>query len=434
MAIKWKKCSDLLKDKKVNVAVALISGILFVFSLFIIYQASPYSYPGGWVVFMFVSGMITIVFFTRLIMMLVRKKADTMVDLAFGRWYFITFLIAVILCTAYAVTATVVLSAGYNYSYGNGFWSSYSEALIHYGHEWILAFIYIVPIVSVLVTVIIESESARSHRAGELSLKLRQEQQLAALEKDKAIEEQGKAAKEQDKAIEEQNKASRLSFELLTNVTHDLKTPLTAIIGYLALMEKEELTPVLSDYVKVVMQKSELLKEMIDRILELSKASSGNAVLDRKQLNLNKLVLQLISDITDTYPDKKIPFETKLSDEELLFMGDDMYAYRIVQNLLDNAVKYSLEGTRIFVKTYKNEGKIYLEIINVSAYPIESDENELKGKFVRGDKSRNTEGNGLGLAIVDAYTQALGGEFKIDIVGDTFRAVVAIVPCDAVLK
>ena len=133
--------------------------------------------------------------------------------------------------------------------------------------------------------------------------------------------------------------------------------------------------------------------------------------------------MQLVSDIEDTYLDKKIPFQVNLSEEELFFMGDDIYAYRIVQNLLDNAVKYSLDGTRIFVKTYKKEGKVYLEIINVSAYPLDSEEDELKGKFVRGDKSRNTEGNGLGLAIVDAYTHALGGDFRIDIVGDTFRTV-----------
>lgn len=410
MAIKWKKCSEMLKSKKNNLIVAVAAGILFVMSLIVIYQAYGYVYCGGWIVFMFVSGMISIVFLTRFVMMLVKKRADTMVDLAFGRWYFMTFVITLIICGAYAVAATVILRTGYTYSYGNGFWSSYSEALVHYGHGWIIAFIYLVPILSVLVTVIIESERARSYRVGMLDSELRREQQLAVEEKDKAIEEQGKA--------------SQLSVELLTNVTHDLKTPLTAIIGYLALMEKEGLTPVLSDYLKVAMQKSELLKEMIDRVLELSKASSGNAVLEKKRLNLNKLVMQLVSDIGETHPDKKLPFETRLSEEDIFFEGDDMYAYRIVQNLLDNAVKYSMDGTRIYVKTYGREGKVYLEIINVSAYPIEYEENELKGKFVRGDKSRNTDGNGLGLAIVDAYTQALGGEFHINVIGDTFQAVV----------
>lgn len=417
MAIKWKKCSEMLKIQKNNLIVAVATGILFVLSLIVIYQAYGYVYCGGWIVFMFVSGMISIVFLTRFVMMLVKKRADTMVDLAFGRWYFMTFVIALIICGAYAVAATVILKTGYTYSYGNGFWSSYSEALVHYGHGWIVAFIYLVPILSVLVTVIIESERARSYRVGMLDSELRREQQLASMEKDKAIEEQGKAAKEQDKA-------NQLSVELLTNVTHDLKTPLTAIIGYLALMEKEELTPVLSDYLKVAMQKSELLKDMIDRILELSKAGSGNAVLDMKKLNMNKLVLQLINDIEESHPDKKLPFETRLSKEDIFFEGDDMYAYRIVQNLLDNAVKYSMEETRIYVKTYAKEGKVYLEIINVSACPIECDENELKGKFVRGDKSRNKDGNGLGLAIVDAYTHALGGEFHINIIGDAFQAVI----------
>lgn len=417
MAIKWKKCSEMLKIKKNNLIVAVIAGILFVLSLIVIYQTYRYVYCGEWIVFMFASCMISIVFFTRFIMMLVKKRADTMVDLAFGRWYFMTFVISLIICGVYAVAATVVLRAGYTWHLGYGNWASYSEALVYYGHGWIVAFIYLVPILSVLVTVIIESERARSYRVGMLDSELRREQQLATMEKDKAIEEQGKAAKEQDKA-------NQLSVELLTNVTHDLKTPLTAIIGYLALMEKEELTPVLSDYLKVAMQKSELLKDMIDRILELSKAGSGNAVLDMKKLNMNKLVLQLINDIEETHPDKKLPFEIRLSEEDIFFEGDDMYAYRIVQNLLDNAVKYSMDGMRIYVKTYAKEGKVYLEIINVSAYPIECDENELKGKFVRGDKSRNKDGNGLGLAIVDAYTRALDGEFHINIIGDAFQAVI----------
>ena len=101
-----------------------------------------------------------------------------------------------------------------------------------------------------------------------------------------------------------------------------------------------------------------------------------------------------------------------------------MYAYRIVQNLLDNAVKYSLEGTRIFVKTYKNAGKVCLEIINVSAYPLDNSENELKGKFVRGDKSRNTEGNGLGLAIVKSFVELQHGTFRIEVDGDLFKAII----------
>lgn len=428
MATKWKKCREWLDVKKNNVIVAAASGFLFVLSLIVVIQVlmTNYDYAPGWAVFMFLWAASGIVFSFRVIMMNLTKRAEGLDDLEFGRYYFKIFVFELTGCIVYAFIATMILTKGFALNR-----YTYWKELINYDAGWILALIYIVPIASSAIPVIVESEKARNFRAGVLNAKMRHEQKLASDEKNKAKQEQVKAIEEQGKAVEEQNKANQLSVELLTNVTHDLKTPLTAIIGYLALMEKEELTPVMSDYVKVVMQKSEMLKEMIDKILELSKASSGKSVLDMKRLNLNKLVLQLVSDIGQSYPEKKIPFVTKLSEEDIFFMGDDMYAYRIGQNLLSNAVKYSLEGTRIYVKTYKNEGKVYLEVINVSAYPIENDESELKGKFVRGDKSRNTEGNGLGLAIVDAYTHALGGEFKIDIVGDTFRAVVCF---DAVVE
>ncbi len=412
MVTKWKKCKEWLSVKNNNRLVAEVSGVLFAIILIVVViQLVGAYYSPLCVVFLFLCAMSGIVSAFRVIMMNLNRKAEGLDDLAFGRYYFKIFVFELVGCMVYAFIVTGILTAGYTMSR-----TSYWNDFVLYDMSWILALIYIVPIASSAIPVIVESEKARNLRAGMLNEKLRYEQKLAIEEKDKAIEEQGKA-------VQEQNKANQLSVELLTNVTHDLKTPLTAIIGYLALMEKEELSSVMSDYLKVVTQKSELLKEMIDKILELSKANSGKATLDMKRLNLNKLVLQLVSDIEDTYPDRKLPFRTMLSEEELFFMGDAMYAYRIVQNLLDNAVKYSLEGTRIFVKTYKSEGKVNLEIINVSAYPLDSNEDELKGKFVRGDKSRNTEGNGLGLAIVDAYTHALGGEFCIDIIGDTFRTV-----------
>ena len=296
MITKWKKCKEWLSVKKNNVIVASSSGVLFVLSLIAVLQVADYYYAPGWVAFMFMCAVVGIVFCTRVIMMNLVKKAEPMDDLAFGRYYFKIFVIELVGCIVYAFIATMILSAGSTTSQG-----SLGNDLIIYDMEWVLVLIYIVPIASSAISVVVESEKARNLRAGMLNEKLRHEQKLA-------IEEQGKAVAEQGKAIEEQNKANQLSVELLTNVTHDLKTPLTAIIGYLALMEKEELSPVMSDYIKVVTQKSELLKEMIDKILELSKASSGKATLDMKRLNLNKLVLQLVSDIEDSYPDKKIPF------------------------------------------------------------------------------------------------------------------------------
>ena len=180
----------------------------------------------------------------------------------------------------------------------------------------------------------------------------------------------------------------------------------------------------MQDYVRTVTGKAEILKEMIEKILEISKASSGGATLTPEKLDLNKLVGQTLADVTETYRDRTLLFRTELTQEEVSFVGDNNYAYRILQNLLVNAVKYSLEGTRIFVKTARRADRAVLEIINTSAYPIEEDAANLKEKFVRGDRSRSTEGSGLGLAIVESYTRAMGGDFRIDVIGDTFRAVV----------
>jgi signal transduction histidine kinase len=135
--------------------------------------------------------------------------------------------------------------------------------------------------------------------------------------------------------------------------------------------------------------------------------------------------MQVLDDVSDSYQEQQVNFKMELSGENTLFLGDSMFVYRIVQNLLVNAIKYSMDGTRIFIKTFVQDKKIFLQVLNTTKYPIEVDANDLKEKFVRGDKSRSTEGNGLGLAIVDAYVQALGGNFTIDVIGDTFKASIA---------
>lgn len=119
----------------------------------------------------------------------------------------------------------------------------------------------------------------------------------------------------------------------------------------------------------------------------------------------------------------------QLTDENTDFMADNTYAYRIVQNLVVNAVKYSLDGTRIFIDTFVKDGRIYFSVVNVSNYPLDVEPSVLKERFVRGDKSRSTEGNGLGLAIVETYTNASGGNFDLEITGDTFKATVDFRQC-----
>jgi signal transduction histidine kinase len=321
------------------------------------------------------------------------RKVENAGDEEFHKAYYKIMIAELAGCLIYSIGVTAVL----NFGRLGGNEDSFLTTLLMYRMGWIVFLIYLVPVFGSLLTVYIESDRYRAKRL----------------------------LQKEHEAVLEIGKTQNFRTELLTNVTHDLKTPLTAIIGYLALMEKEELSPVMRDYVKAVSEKSLLLKEMIDKVFEISKASSGNAELELVTLDMNKLVTQVLGDVSDTYSDKEIPFQTELSQEKTDFTGDSMCVYRIVQNLLVNAVKYFLEGTRIFVKTYAKDAKVFLQVINVSSYPIEGNANDFKEKFVRGDKSRSTEGNGLGLAIVDAYVQALGGSFTIEVMGDTFQATVS---------
>ena len=406
MATRWKKWTELFQTEKRNWRIAVI---FFLLSLLIggfVFADIPYGYHPVLIILLFATIAITMVFGIRTGMLRLNHKTEQLEDEAYNNTYYKVLMVELAGCIIYIPIATAVLV------FGECEHSAYSffEDLTGYRMGWIVALIYIVPIFCSLFTVVWECERARSRRA------YRREYETE-LEKRKALEEQ-------DRAREEQNKAYRLQAELLTNITHDLKTPLTAIIGYLALMEKEELSPVMQDYVRTVTGKAEILKEMIEKILEISKASSGGATLTPEKLDLNKLVGQTLADVTETYRDRTLLFRTELTQEEVSFVGDNNYAYRILQNLLVNAVKYSLEGTRIFVKTARRADRAVLEIINTSAYPIEEDAANLKEKFVRGDRSRSTEGSGLGLAIVESYTRAMGGDFRIDVIGDTFRVLV----------
>ena len=406
MATRWKKWTELFQTEKRNWRIAVI---FFLLSLLIggfVFADIPYGYHPVLIILLFATIAITMVFGIRTGMLRLNQKTEQLEDEAYNNTYYKVLMVELAGCIIYIPIATAVLV------FGECEHSAYSflEDLTGYRMGWIVALIYIVPIFCSLFTVVWECERARSRRAYRRAYETEQE-------KRKALEAQARAR-------EEQNKAYRLQAELLTNITHDLKTPLTAMIGYLALMEKEELSPVMQDYVRTVTGKAEILKEMIEKILEISKASSGGATLTPEKLDLNKLVGQTLADVTETYRDRTLLFRTELTQEEVSFVGDNNYAYRILQNLLVNAVKYSLEGTRIFVKTARRADRAVLEIINTSAYPIEEDAANLKEKFVRGDRSRSTEGSGLGLAIVESYTRAMGGDFRIDVIGDTFRAVV----------
>lgn len=230
------------------------------------------------------------------------------------------------------------------------------------------------------------------------------------------------------KHVEKAVRSEKMKVDLISNVSHDLKTPLTSMVGYIELMKKEELDDVMADYVEVLSGKAQKLKEMIESLFDLAKTSSGNVELKLEHLELNRLVEQVRADMEDQIQKSGKEIVIELTEEPSGFTADSSYMYRICQNLMENALKYSAEYTRIFIRTkseWKNgKNRIKFEITNTSNYRMNFTKEQIVERFARGDAARTSDGNGLGLAIVSTYTGALGGRFDVNIDCDQFKAVV----------
>lgn len=198
------------------------------------------------------------------------------------------------------------------------------------------------------------------------------------------------------------------------------------MVGYIELIKKEELSDLVRDYVDVLSERAEKLKEMINSLFSLAKASSGNIELHPEKFELNRLVDQIFADMEDRIKESELQFVKLLTEENTELISDNMYFYRICQNLIENALKYSAKGTRVFVKTFRKEEMVCLEITNTAGYPMDFTKEDIIERFSRGDQARSSEGNGLGLAIVSTYVKALGGEFDILLDCDQFKAQVEI--------
>lgn len=228
-------------------------------------------------------------------------------------------------------------------------------------------------------------------------------------------------------SIEKAAKSERLKVDLISNVSHDLKTPLTSMVGYIELLKKEDLDPVSRDYVDVISDKAEKLKSMIESLFSLAKASSGNVQFTMETVELNMLMEQILADMEDPIRSSRLEFVKWMTAEDTHMVSDHVHLYRICQNLIENVLKYAASGTRAFIKTWVEvadtaaEDRICLEITNTSGYRMDFTKEDIVERFARGDKARSTEGNGLGLAIVSTYTGALGGSFDIQIDCDQFR-------------
>ena len=228
-----------------------------------------------------------------------------------------------------------------------------------------------------------------------------------------------------DKSLQDQMKGERMKIDLITNVSHDLKTPLTSIISYVDLLARDRtLSPEARDYVTILNQKTERLKNTIADLFELAKSTSGEAKVTLEPMDLKKLMEQTLEDMSDQIKESGFKVKFQCEAEHTKFKGDVNRMYRVVQNILENALKYSLKGTRIFA-TISNQGsRVCLTVQNTSGYEMNFTEEEIMERFYRGEKSRTSEGNGLGLSIADSFTANCGGEFKIGIDGDQFKAMI----------
>ncbi len=230
-----------------------------------------------------------------------------------------------------------------------------------------------------------------------------------------------------ENAINEAIKGEHLKTELITNVSHDLKTPLTSIINYVSLLKmgniegEEE-----RKYIEILDEKSKKLKRLIEDLTEASKANSGNIKMNVAQVNLNEMALQAVGENSDVLENAGLDVILTERDKEIIVSADSQHTFRIIDNLFSNAKKYSLTGTRVYVDVYKENGYGVFEMKNISREKLNIDPDELTERFVRGDNSRTTDGSGLGLSIARSFAELQNGIFNIEIDGDMFKAVVKL--------
>ena len=233
------------------------------------------------------------------------------------------------------------------------------------------------------------------------------------------------------KAVEEGTKADRTKVELITNVSHDIKTPLTSIISYVELLKKEPgLPPHVVDYVNTISQKADRLNHIVQDVFEVSKAATGNISLELEDLDLGKLLQQTLGEMEQTIERSGLTWRVEIPDAPALVHTDGQRMYRVFQNLIRNCAQYSLEGSRVYVNlitqpaTPQGPGFAQVSIRNISKREITMDAEHLTARFVRGDENRTTEGSGLGLSIAKSFTEACGGLFGLRTDGDLFLVTV----------
>ena len=213
-----------------------------------------------------------------------------------------------------------------------------------------------------------------------------------------------------------------MKTELITNVSHDIKTPLTSIINYANLIGTTDPSdPKLGEYSEVIVRQSEKLKRLIEDLVEASKASTGNLEIVPSPLDCCTFVSQTAGEFKEKLDSANLTLITNVPDEKVMIMADGRHMMRVYDNLMNNICKYSMPGTRVYISLNVVSGQAVTVFRNTSSAELNISPEELVERFVRGDQSRNTEGNGLGLSIAQSMTELQGGKFKVEIDGDLFK-------------
>lgn len=231
--------------------------------------------------------------------------------------------------------------------------------------------------------------------------------------------------------VEEKMKSERFQTELITNVSHDIKTPLTSIINYLDFLDQEEKKEnrnpkVVQEYMEVLERQSVRLKKLIEDLIDASKASTGSLNIQMEPCELGIFLQQLSGEYEERLEKASLKLNLTLPDKKLYVNADGRYLWRVLDNLLQNVCKYAMAGTRVYLQLQEKSGQAIIVIKNVSACELNIPAEELMERFVRGDRSRHTEGSGLGLSIARSLTELQGGKFAIDIDGDLFKTAVGL--------
>lgn len=228
-----------------------------------------------------------------------------------------------------------------------------------------------------------------------------------------------------DRALEKSIKSERLKTDLITNVSHDIKTPLTSIINYVELLKQENFQdPKIQRYIEILEAKSQRLKTLTEDVVEASKVSSGNITLEFMNINFVEMIQQTSGEFEEKFKARNLTEVLTLPEEEVIIRVDGRRMWRVLENIYNNAAKYAMEGTRVYADLKVVDGKAVFSLKNISQQPLNISADELTERFIRGDISRSTEGSGLGLSIAKTLTEMQGGKFELYLDGDLFRVTI----------